>query len=213
MSFTQMNLQTLFRWKPQSAFRFRTPWKFPTTKINWIPVICIPACHETHLNGLTPEWVNKWIFKLDFVWKSLPHWSQTHVPEAPCPWISPRWRLKAARVVKTAGQALHGWWVPPPPDKPPLMFEPSSTDITGRKEKKKREGNGMSGEKKMCVCVDRACVCVETVLLIESQASCGRYRKKGSRRWEMFHPKVIFKCDWNIQENVVGGETAVKNVS
>ena len=48
-----------------------------------------------------------------------------------------------------------------------------------------------------------ACVCVETVLLIESRASCGRsvgYRKKKEEEWKVretkrggvFHPKVIF---------------------
>ena len=64
--------------------------------------------YATYLNGFTPEWVNKWIFKLDLVWNSLPHWSQTHVPDAPWPWISPRWRRSAARVPNTAGHALHG---------------------------------------------------------------------------------------------------------
>ena len=62
-----------------------------------------------------------------------------HVPEAPCPWISPKCRRRAALVVNMAGQALHGWWVPPA-DNPPVMLEPSSNQGTeGEGTKKERE--------------------------------------------------------------------------
>lgn len=105
----QVDLQALLRGEPQSAFRLGTPsGKDDPFNVN-IRSSGSRISPVSHLKGFTPEWVSKWIFKLDFVWKSFPHWSQMQVPEAPCPWISPKCRRRAALVVNTAGQALHGW--------------------------------------------------------------------------------------------------------
>jgi hypothetical protein len=80
------------------------------------------------------------------------------------------------------------------------MLDPSSTQEAGEKV----QSPGVKEEKKRKSHLVRACVCVETVLLIESRASCGRsvgYRKKEeeeewkvreTKRGGVFHPKVIF---------------------